>query len=150
MRRVAACGESLSVVGLGTWQFGSAEWGYGSEYAGGEALAITNEALDLGVNLVDTAELYGFGRSERIVGRVLAERREEAFLATKIAPVAPVPRYIRWRAEASAARLGVDQIDLYQLHQPNPAVPLAAQMAGMGELQRSGLVRHVGVGNYSL
>jgi aryl-alcohol dehydrogenase-like predicted oxidoreductase len=79
-------GTHLSVIGLGTWQFGSREWGYGKSYADHEAAALTRRALDLGVNLFDTAEIYGFGRSERILGAAIGSRRSEAFLATKLFP----------------------------------------------------------------
>ncbi|MGH9207394.1 MAG: aldo/keto reductase, partial [Acidimicrobiales bacterium] len=150
MRYVEAEGAKLSVVGLGTWQFGSREWGYGPQYAEKDALDITSRALELGINLLDTAEVYAFGRSERIVGKAIAGRRQEAFVATKIFPVLPIAPMVERRARGSAARLGVDHIDLYQLHWPNPLVPLTNTMAGMSSLQRQGLVRHVGVSNYSL
>ena len=150
MRYVEAAGEKVSVIGLGAWQFGSREWGYGSHYAEHDAVDIVNSALDLGINLIDTAEIYGFGRSERIVGRAIAGRRSEGFIATKLAPVLPVRAVVAWRAAGSGRRLGVSQIDLYQLHQPNPAVPLTEQMAAMRALQRSGVIRQIGVSNYSL
>lgn len=150
MRYVEIDGLRLSVIGLGTWQFGSAEWAYGSEYAGRVAPALVGRALDLGINVIDTAEIYGFGASERIVGEALAPRRDEAFLATKLLPITPVPAYTRWRARASARRLRTDRLDLYQLHWPNPTVPLGVQMAGLRGLQDEGLVLHAGVSNYSL
>jgi len=150
MKYVEAGGERVSAVGLGTWQFGSREWGYGSHYAEHDAIDILHSALEMGVNFVDTAEVYGFGRSERIVGRAIADRRSDVFLATKIAPVLPVRAVVARRAAGSARRLGVAQIDLYQLHAPNPAVPLTEQMAAMREIQRAGLIRHIGVSNYSL
>src|SRR5262245_26935338 len=105
--------KEISKIGLGTWQFGSAEWGYGRSYAEGEARAIVRRAIDLGITLFDTAEIYGFGRSERILGRALGEDRDRVFLATKIFPVLPVPAIVQQRAIASAARLGTRQIDLY-------------------------------------
>jgi aryl-alcohol dehydrogenase-like predicted oxidoreductase len=150
MRYVEVGGARLSVIGLGTWQFGSREWGYGSDYAAGEAVAITRRALDLGINLIDSAEAYAFGRSERIVGRAVAGRRDEAFLATKMLPLVPTAAMVERRAKASARRLGVDHLDLYQLHWPNPVVPLAWTMRGMHELQDAGIVVHVGVSNFSL
>jgi len=150
MRYVEVGGVRVSSIGLGTWQFGSREWGYGTAYAEHDALDIVTRALDLGINLVDTAEIYAFGRSERIVGRALAGRRDQAFVATKIFPVLPVPPVMEQRARGSARRLNVDHLDLYQLHWPNPVVPIAPTMAGMRQLRRSGLVRHVGVSNFSL
>jgi len=139
-----------SKIGLGTWQFGSPEWGYGPAYARREAGAILRRALDLGVTLVDTAELYGYGESERIIGEALAGRRDEAFLASKVLPAAPFPAVVEQRARASARRLGVDRLDLYQIHWPNPAVPLHRQMEGMRRLRAAGLVDEVGVSNFSL
>ena len=150
MRYLEVSGVRLSAIGLGAWQFGSREWGYGEAYAEGEAGRIVGRALDLGVNLLDTAEIYGFGRSERIVGAAIAGRRDEAFVATKLFPVAPVRPVIEQRGRASARRLGVDMIDLYQVHQPNPAVPIGMQMDGMRSLVTAGVVRHVGVSNFSL
>jgi aryl-alcohol dehydrogenase-like predicted oxidoreductase len=150
MRFQQVDGARLSVIGLGTWQFGSREWGYGAYYAAQEASDITNRALDLGVNLLDTAEVYAFGRSERIVGRAIAGRRSEAFVATKLLPVLPIAQVVERRARGSAARLGVKQIDLYQLHWPNPLVPLAKTMGAMAKLRGEGLIGHVGVSNYSL
>src|SRR5688572_7545183 len=112
MRYVEAGGVRLSAIGLGTWQFGSREWGYGDAYAEGTAVEITQRALDLGINLIDTAEIYAMGRSERIVGRAVAGRRDEAFLATKVFPVLPLAPIVEQRGAASAQRLGVDRIDL--------------------------------------
>lgn len=148
MRYLDVGGAHLSAIGLGTWQFGSREWGYGKQYAEGPAVAITRRALDLGVNLLDTAEIYAFGESERIVGRAIAGRRDEAFVATKVFPIAPVAPVVAWRGRRSAARLGVATIDLYQLHWPNPIVPDSTAVDGLRQLQRSGVVRHVGVSNY--
>ena len=140
----------ISSIGLGTWQFGSREWGYGPAYARQEARAIVRRALELGVTLFDTAEIYGFGRSERILGQALGEDRDSAFLATKIFPVLPVAPVVEQRAVGSANRLGVRRLDLYQVHQPNPVVRDGTIMRGMRALQRVGLVGEVGVSNYSL
>ena len=150
MRYVEAGGARMSAIGLGTWQFGSREWGYGSDYAGNDAIAITQRALELGIDLIDTAEIYAFGQSERIVGKAIADRRDKAFVATKVFPVLPISSIVQQRAIASAARLGIDRIDLYQVHWPNPVVPLRTTMEGMAALQRRGLVTHVGVSNFSL
>ena len=142
----------MSRIGLGTWQFGSREWGYGEAYSGGEAGRIVARAAELGITLFDTAEAYGFGRSERILGEALAEHglRESAYVATKIFPILPIAPVVRNRGLASRRRLGVDTIDLYQVHQPNPVVRDGTTMAGMRELQDAGVVRDVGVSNYSL
>ena len=149
MRYVTVQAARLSIIGLGTWQFGSAEWGYGQSYAQGPAREITRRALELGVNLIDTAEIYGFGRSEQILGEALEGGRDQAFIATKLAPIAPFEPFMGWQARQSARRLRTETIDLYQLHWPNPLVPLAWQMQALRALQERGLVRHVGVSNYS-
>jgi aryl-alcohol dehydrogenase-like predicted oxidoreductase len=140
----------ISKMGLGTWQFGSKEWGYGDGYAGPVARDIVRRAVDLGVTLFDTAEVYGLGRSERILGEALGERRESVFLATKILPILPVAPVVEQRAVASANRLGARLLDLYQVHGPNPLVSDATTMRGMRALQRVGLVGEVGVSNYPL
>jgi len=142
--------QKISKIGLGTWQFGSREWGYGAPYAERESRAIVRRAIELGVTLFDTAEIYGLGRSERILGQAIEGSRDEVFLATKLFPLLPVPAVVEQRAVASANRLGVRRIDLYQVHQPNPLVPDTVIMRGMRALQRVGLVGEVGVSNYTL
>ncbi len=138
MKYVEVGGARMSAIGLGTWQFGSREWGYGDEYAERDAVAIVHRALDVGITLFDTAEIYAFGRSERILGRALDGRRDEAFLATKIFPVLPVGPVVLQRARGSLRRLGVKSIDLYQIHQPNPVVPLTVDDAGLRPADRRG------------
>ncbi len=150
MRYVEIGGARISAIGLGTWQFGSPEWGYGSTYDSHEAGLIVRRALDLGVNLVDTAEIYGFGKSERIVGKALGDRRDEAFLASKILPVLPLGPIVERRAAGSLRRLGTDRLDLYQLHQPNPVVPLTQTMPAFAKLADAKKILHAGVSNYSL
>jgi aryl-alcohol dehydrogenase-like predicted oxidoreductase len=150
VRFVEVRGVKVSAIGLGTWQFGSLEWGYGRHYVDRDALEITRRALDLGVNLIDTAEIYGLGRSERTVGRAIAGRRDEAFVASKVFPLVAVAPVVVARARASARRLGVESIDLYQVHWRSPLVPLASTVAGMAVAQRQGLIRHVGVSNFSV
>jgi aryl-alcohol dehydrogenase-like predicted oxidoreductase len=150
MRYIEVGGVKVSAVGLGAWQFGSREWGYGADYAEHEAVDIVHRALDLGINFIDTAEIYGFGKSEKIVGRAIAGRRSEAFVATKLFPLAPVAAVVEQRGRASRTRLGVDAIDLYQVHWPNPLFSLASTMRGMAALRREGVISHVGVSNFSL
>ncbi|MDT5267640.1 MAG: hypothetical protein QOI90_4266, partial [Mycobacterium sp.] len=95
----------VSRIGLGTWQFGSREWGYGDDYASGAARDIVQRALDLGVTLFDTAEVYGTGKSERILGEALGDKRADVAVASKIFPIAPFPAVVKHRALASARRL---------------------------------------------
>jgi aryl-alcohol dehydrogenase-like predicted oxidoreductase len=141
---------AVSRVGLGTWQFGSREWGYGDAYASGEAKAIVRRARELGTTLFDTAEVYGFGRSERILGEALGEERAEVVVASKVFPVAPFPPVVRNRLAGSARRLELDRVPLYQVHQPNPVVPDTVTMPGMRQLLDAGRIGAVGVSNYSL
>ncbi|CAN5426443.1 aldo/keto reductase [soil metagenome] len=140
----------VSRIGLGTWQFGSREWGYGDSYAVGAARDIVARALALGVTLFDTAEVYGFGKSERILGEALGDARAEVAVASKIMPVAPLPAVVKQRAHASARRLQLNRIPLYQIHQSNPLVPDSVIMPGMRELLDGGDIGAVGVSNYSL
>jgi aryl-alcohol dehydrogenase-like predicted oxidoreductase len=149
VRYVEAGGARMSAIGLGTWQFGSVEWGYGKQYASADSIAILNRALELGVNVVDTAELYGLGRSEKIVGEAIRNRREKVFLATKLYPVG-LPIQVGARARASARRLGVDRLDLYQLHWPSPIFPLRYTMPRFKRLVDDGLAAHIGISNFSL
>ncbi|MBI3746366.1 MAG: aldo/keto reductase, partial [Chloroflexi bacterium] len=150
MRYVEAGGVRVSAIGLGTWQFGSADWGYGADYAGHVAPDLVRRALELGVTLIDTAEAYGGGTSERIVGQALRSTSDPRFLATKMTPILPVPPLVARAANGSRTRLQVEAIDLYQLHFPNPVVPLRFQAAGLRQALDRGLVRNVGVSNYSL
>lgn len=146
---VAGLGR-VSRVGLGTWQFGSREWGYGESYASGPARDIVTRALDLGINLFDTAEVYGLGKSERILGEALGDAREQVVVASKLFPVAPFPAVVKNRADGSARRLQLQKIPLYQVHQANPVVPDTVIMAGMRSLLEVGRIGAVGVSNYSL
>lgn len=149
MRYVEVGGVRVSAIGLGTWQFGSREWGYGREFASGVAQAITRRALELGINLIDTAEIYGLGRSERIVGEAIKGRRDEVFLATKLFPIG-LPFMAASRARGSLRRLGIDDIDLYQQHWPSRLFPPRSTMPRLKRLVAQGLVKHVGVSNHGL
>lgn len=140
----------VSRIGLGTWQFGSREWGYGDNYASGAAREIVQRARALGVTLFDTAEVYGLGKSERILGEALGDERAEVAVASKVFPVAPFPAVIKQRERASARRLQLDRIPLYQIHQSNPVVPDSVIMPGMRDLLDEGKIGAAGVSNYSL
>src|SRR5258708_16591713 len=111
--------KKISKIGLGTWQVGSREWGYGERYDAQEAHAIVGRAIELGVTLFDTAEIYGFGRSERILGRALGDRLESVFLATKILPVFPVAPVVGQPAVASANRPPAPLLAPLPLPQPH-------------------------------
>src|SRR6476620_2492292 len=115
--------KRISRIGLGTAQFGSANWGYDESYSERDARAIIRRAIELGITLFDTAEIYSSGASERILGDTTRNERGSIILATKIFPVAPSARMVEWQAKASMARLRSPNIDLYQVHWPNPFVP---------------------------
>lgn len=150
MKFVELGDRRVSVIGLGCWQFGSPEWGWGADLGEAAAKHIVSRALDLGVNLFDTAEIYGNGRSEEILGAALSGRRDDAFVATKVSPIHATRRGLANACSRSLARLRMEALDLYQIHWPNRLVPLSWTMAGMSELLESGMVRNVGVSNFSL
>ncbi len=154
MRYVETAGLRVSRIGLGTWQFGSREWGYGETYARETAPALLRRALELGITMVDTAEGYGPGRSERIVGETLAAitpaERDGVIVATKFLPIAPAEPILAWQAAGSRRRLRTDALDLLYAHWPNPFVSPRRVMQSVRPLVEEGLVRRVGVSNYSL
>src|SRR5260221_6334431 len=146
----------VSRVALGTWAMGGWMWGGSNE---SDAVRAIHAALDRGINLIDTAPVYGFGRSEEIVGKALAVggRRKRALIATKVGldwkdgkPFrnARKARIIE-ETENSLRRLQTDVIDLYQVHWPDPHTPIAEVAEAMGELHRAGKIRAIGVSNFS-
>jgi aryl-alcohol dehydrogenase-like predicted oxidoreductase len=152
------CDTAMAPLGLGTWAWGDeSTWGMGG-YDTALSEATIREAwtatLDAGVALIDTAEVYGGGESERTIGRLLAEdpgRRDAVVLATKFMPLpwkVRVAREMRRSAEASLER--VERIDLYQVHGPISLRSHAALAEGLAELHAAGLVAAVGVSNYSI
>jgi len=149
MKYLLMGGSQVSAVGLGTWQFGEAGWGWGSELDYEEAIKIVHRALELGVNFFDTAEVYGNGKSEEILGEALSGAREQAFIATKVAPPLRPDRIMR-SAMDSLQRLKIETIDLYQLHAPDRNVPLDRTMRALRKLLDEGYIRQVGVSNFNL
>ena len=149
MKYVSMGSQKVSAIGLGTWQYGEPGWGWGKELEHSDALRIIHRALELGINFFDTAAVYGGGRSEEILGEALKGRRNEAIVATKVAP--PLgPDRVRWAAEQSLRRLGMDNVDLYQLHAPDNGTPIGQTMDALREFIDSGQVRQVGVSNFGL
>ena len=142
-------GPELSVVGFGAWEAGGEAWG--PNPSDEEVVAAIRGALDAGINWIDTAELYGDGKSEELVGRAVEGRRDEVVIATKVAPDGTGVRAdeVRRACEASLKRLGTDRIDVYQIHWPSPDVPLEETWEAMAGLQDDGLVRWIGVSNYN-
>jgi aryl-alcohol dehydrogenase-like predicted oxidoreductase len=149
-RELGKSGIRVSAIGLGTWQWGSREWGWGHLYGRKELHDAIDKAIEMGINLIDTAEVYGGGRSEQIIGEAMRGHREHFVIATKAWPLNVTPRRLRKAADRSLKRLGIDTIDLYQVHWPNPLVPIRKTMKAMRELVREGKVRCVGVSNFNL
>jgi aryl-alcohol dehydrogenase-like predicted oxidoreductase len=149
-------GLHVSRIAFGTWQLGG-DWGTFDEDA---AIATIRRALDLGVNFFDTAQGYGFGTSERILGKALRPElvadRDQIVIATKggLRPRESglvrdaSPEWLRRGVDASLVSLGVDYIDLYQVHWPDPAVPVSETAGALGDLITEGKIRHAGVSNY--
>jgi len=150
MRRLGDGGPEVSVVGLGTNNFGRR-----CDYD--QTVAVIDAALDAGITLFDTADIYGQGMSEDYIGRALDGRRDQVVLATKFgAPMDENPDerrgsrdYIRWAVEGSLRRLRTDVIDLYQMHQPDSSTPIVETLGALDELVAEGKVRFIGSSNFS-
>jgi diketogulonate reductase-like aldo/keto reductase len=143
-RLLGRTGERIPVIGMGTWNMGNAQSGERRE---GELRAL-RQGIEIGCSLIDTAESYGNGRSEQLVGEAISGIREQVFLATKVSP-----SHLRYEdlIEAcgrSLQRLGTNYIDLYQVHWPNPSVPIGETMRGMERLVEDGRIRFIGVSNF--
>jgi aryl-alcohol dehydrogenase-like predicted oxidoreductase len=146
----------VSPLVQGTWVTGGWAWGGSDEQ---ESLAAILRALELGVNFIDTAPVYGFGKSEQIVGRALKEwGREKVVLATKCGlewdekeriRINVKPERILREVDDSLKRLGVDRIDLYQIHWPDPDTPIEDSMKTLLDIQKQGKIRYIGVSNFS-
>jgi aryl-alcohol dehydrogenase-like predicted oxidoreductase len=149
--------REVSRVGLGTWAIGGSMWGGTDER---EALETIRAALEHGITLIDTAPAYGLGRAEELVGRALAQygKREQVFIATKVGLEWPGAQLFRNSSRAritneiddSLRRLQTDYIDIYQVHWPDPLVPIEETAAAMQQLYKQGKIRAIGVSNYSL
>ena len=155
-RRLGAAGLSVSAIGLGC--MGMSEFYGPSDEA--ESLKVLNHALDIGVNFLDTADMYGSGENERLLSKVLSTRRDEVVLATKFGfmrdpansaarPINGRPEYVKQAADASLQRLGVDHIDLYYQHRVDPNVPIEETVGAMADLVHAGKVRHLGLSEAS-
>ncbi len=165
-RKLGASGIEASAIGLGTWAIGGWLWG-GAEQS--ESIRAIETAIDSGINLIDTAPVYGLGVSEQTVGMAIRGKRDKVVLATKCGLVwhttegrhffdqdgKPVHRFlgaasIRYEIEQSLRRLGTDNIDLYQTHWQDSTTPIEETMAVLLELKREGKIRAIGVSNASV
>ncbi|BDG61011.1 aldo/keto reductase [Caldinitratiruptor microaerophilus] len=149
-RRLGRSGLKVSVLSVGTMTFGE-------KVEEPTAIRIIHQALDAGVNVIDTADVYAGGESERIVGRALEGRRDKVVLATKVyMPTGPGPNdrglsrhHVMQAVEASLRRLGTDYIDLYQVHRFDPEVPVEETLRALDDLVRQGKVRYIGCSNWA-
>jgi aryl-alcohol dehydrogenase-like predicted oxidoreductase len=158
-RTLGSTGLRASVIGLGTWVAGGWMWGGADD---GESLAAIRTALDAGINLIDTAPIYGHGHSEALVGRAVAEsgRRDRVILATKTGLEWDSEKTRVWRnsaparilaeLEESLRRLRTDRIELYQIHWPDPGARFEDSMAALVKARDSGKIRFIGVSNFSV
>lgn len=151
---LGATGMKISPLGIGTWAWGDTVfWQYGKGgYSDADLEAAYQASLAYGVNFFDTAEVYGLGRSERLLGRYARQAGWPVVIASKFFP-------FPWRLSSlqlrralrkSLDRLGMERIDLYQMHWPFPPVPIAAWMDGLADAVQAGLIRAVGVSNYNV
>ncbi len=151
MRKLGSQGPEISVVGFGAWEAGGDFWG--PNESDEMVIAAIQAGLDAGMTWIDTAEVYGKGRSEELVGKAVEGRREEILLFTKVAPRPEGsgfrPDQVRAAIQSSLERLGTDHVDLYQLHWPDRSVPLEETWGAMAGLQDEGLALHIGLSNVS-
>lgn len=145
----------VSPLGLGVWQWGDTMmWGYGKGYGDADLRPVYDATLAAGVNFIDTAEMYGRGRSERVVGQFMRDTatRDQVVLATKFAPLPwrLSPGRLMHALRESLNRLGLSQVDLYQIHFPIPPVAVETWADALADAVEAGLTRAVGVSNYDV
>jgi len=152
IRKLGSRGPDISVVGFGAWEAGAgSEWGDPPPQE--QVVRAVQEAVDSGITWIDTAEVYGDGRSEEVVGKAIAGRRGDVVIATKVGPSPEGsgfrPEQVRAACQGSLRRLGIEEIDLYQLHWPDETgVPIEETWAAMASLVDDGKVRYIGVSNF--
>lgn len=143
---------AISPMGIGTWAWGDqVMWGYGKSYTDADVRAAFDATVAAGINFFDTAEVYGLGRSEKLLGQFIRESGQTFVVATKFMPFPfwLTKNALRRALRNSLKRLGMPRTDLYQMHFPLPPVPVEAWMDAMAEAVEAGFVRAVGVSNYN-
>jgi aryl-alcohol dehydrogenase-like predicted oxidoreductase len=159
-KQLGQTGLEITRVGFGAWAIGGGGWEFGwGPQDDEQSIAAIRRGLELGINWIDTAAAYGFGRSEQIVGRALDGVAELPYVFTKCSLLEGPDRKvvhslkrdsILREAEGSLKRLGLDAIDLYQIHWPDPEADIEEGWAALAELKEQGLVRHIGVSNFDV
>ncbi len=144
-RELGRTGEKVPVIGMGTWEIGDTQ----NQRCALEIQAI-RRGIELGMTLIDTAEMYGQGNAEKLVGEAIKGVRDQVFIATKVSPEHFGYEDVLHACESSLKRLGVKYIDLYQLHWPSNTVPIDETMKAMEELVARGKIRYIGVSNFSV
>ncbi|MFW9903922.1 MAG: aldo/keto reductase [Candidatus Thorarchaeota archaeon] len=143
-------GVKASQIGLGTWQFGTKGWGYGTDFNRADAISIVHKALELGINMIDTAEVYGRGKSEKIIGEALKEYdREKIIITTKFLPITIRPSSVVKALNKSLKRLQTDYVDIYLIHWPTPWL-IGRVLNHMERMVDEGLIRYIGISNFNL
>ncbi len=140
-------------MGLGAWSWGDRiYWHYGHGYTDDDIAGAFRTSLAAGVNLVDTAEVYGSGRSEHLLGNLIKNTTQPVLVATKFFPIPYrfTKRSVVRALRGSLERLGLDRVDLYQIHWPNPVVPIETYVEGLALVVQAGLAQNVGVSNYNI
>ncbi|MQG20500.1 MAG: aldo/keto reductase [SAR202 cluster bacterium] len=145
-RQLGKDGPNVPVIGLGTFPFSGSMGNVTDE----RSFRVIQRALDLGMTFIDTAEGYGRGRSETIIGRAMKNKRDKVFLATKVFGRPLNRQRIENAIHSSLLRLGTDYIDLYQIHWPDPSTPVEESIRVLDDLIRAGKVRHAGVSNFDV
>ena len=148
-RRLGNSDLNVSVICQGCWSLVSEDDTWGPNRLE-DSIAAIHASLDAGVNFFDTAEVYGDGESEEILGRALEGKRQDVVIATKVMASRLRAKPLKAACEAGLRRLRSDYVDLYQIHWPNPDVPVDESLAAMEELHREGKVRHLGVSNFGV
>ena len=147
-RALGKTGETIPVVGLGTWELGGGMRPDSSR--DDQAVEALQLGLELGMNIVDTAEMYGAGHSEEVVSKALSDWKKAVFVASKVSPSHFAYDSVLRSAKNSLERLKLKRMDLYQLHWPNSRIPISETMRAMEKLVRDGMTRHIGVSNFSI